>query len=100
MIASGQAREAISKCVSVLAQLGELVPEHVNNNVYAEEVQQVKRSLMGLSEDDLLVLPLMTDVRKSVRVTFEFVLNALNFKCSRCSHQFISSVLFRHVYSL
>ena len=57
MIASGQAREAISKCKSVLEQLGETIPAHVDSNVYAEEVQHVKQSLKDMSVDDLLGLP-------------------------------------------
>lgn len=69
MIASGQAREAISKCKSVLEQLGETIPAHVDSNVYAEEVQHVKQSLKDMSVDDLLGLPLMTDATKLVRVT-------------------------------
>lgn len=67
LIASGQASEGISKCLSVLGSLGEAVPEHVDNNIYTEEVEHVKRSLADLSEDDLSGLPLMTDGRKLVR---------------------------------
>lgn len=67
LIASGQLREGISKSASVLAQLGEIIPENVDSNIYVEEVGIVKRSLMDLSEDDLLGLPIMTDERKLVR---------------------------------
>mmetsp|Transcript_22604 Transcript_22604/g.49001 ORF Transcript_22604/g.49001 Transcript_22604/m.49001 type:complete len:889 (-) Transcript_22604:208-2874(-) len=70
LIASGQLREGISKSTNVLAQLGETLPEHVDNTLYAEEVELVKRSLMDLSEDDLLNLPLMTDERKLACMQF------------------------------
>lgn len=67
LVASGQNLEGISKCVSVLAQLGHPIPEHVDNNVYTEEVLIVRESLKNLSENDLFSLPLMTDMRKVVR---------------------------------
>ena len=66
--ASNQLRECISKCASVLAQLGEPIPERVDHSTYAEEVTIVRQTLMNLSEDDLLGLQRMTDERKVVRV--------------------------------
>ena len=65
--ASGHLNEGISKCASILSQLGEIIPARVDNSVYMEEVRRVKQSLMNLSEEDLLSLPVMKDERKLVR---------------------------------
>lgn len=63
-------KEGISKCTSLLRELGEPIPEHVTNEVYAEEVQHVRQALQDLSVDDLLALPLMTDERKIICIQF------------------------------
>ncbi|KAL7554753.1 hypothetical protein ACHAWF_018292 [Thalassiosira exigua] len=72
LVASGQMRQGIAKCISVVAQLGEIIPDPagLDSNIYTAEVQLVKRSLTDLSEEDLLTLPLMTDKRTLVCMQF------------------------------
>ena len=64
--AAGKHAEGLAKSRSVLSSLGEPLPDHIDNNVYASEVVAVKGLLANLSEDDLLGLPRMTDERKLV----------------------------------
>ena len=64
--ASSKFVEGISKCLSILSQLGEVIPTDVTRNVYAEEIAQVKLLLHGKSRQELLSLPLMSNMHKLV----------------------------------
>ncbi|KAL3800854.1 hypothetical protein HJC23_001691 [Cyclotella cryptica] len=67
---SGRMKEVIVKCSSILAQLGEIIPEDMNQEICDEEAERVKEALVPLSEKDLLSLPVLTDQRKMVSISF------------------------------
>ena len=80
LAASGRLKEGIRKCIRVLYQLGEIIPEHIDNGVYMEEVQSVKQVMRNVTEEDVLALPVMTDERKLVRhiVCFLWIFPLIN----------------------
>ena len=67
---SGNNDECIDTCVSVLIQLGEILPTNVTQEVYFEEVAKVRQALIGLKRQDLLSLPVMTDLNKLTAMRF------------------------------
>eukprot|EP00984_Skeletonema_dohrnii_P030217 scaffold21542_cov121-Skeletonema_dohrnii-CCMP3373.AAC.2 len=67
---SGENEECISRCVSVLSQLGEFLPKHITPDIYREEVAKVKQALIGQSKQDLLSLPVMTEAKKLTAMRF------------------------------
>eukprot|EP00804_Cyclotella_cryptica_P016522 CCRYP_004731-RA/>CCRYP_004731-RA protein AED:0.12 eAED:0.12 QI:171/1/1/1/0.77/0.7/10/1096/934 len=67
---SGRMKEVIVKCSSILAQLGEIIPEDMNQEICDEEAERVKEALVPLSEKDLLSLPVLTDQRKMAIMMF------------------------------
>lgn len=70
-LASGQLDQGIVTCMNVLAQLGEVLPAQITPDIFHSEVARVKSILDGLSNDQLLSLPIMTDTNKLVsRVIF------------------------------
>ena len=68
--ASNKLEEGISRCTSILAQLGEVIPTDVTADLYAAEVAQVKSLLHGKSWEDLLSLPLMRETQKLAAMQF------------------------------
>ncbi len=67
---SGSCDECINTSVSVLSQLGEIIPTNINREIYVEEVTKVKEALIGMSRHDLLSLPMMTDLNKLTAMRF------------------------------
>lgn len=57
-------------CISILLQLGEIIPTEVTEDIYANEVAEVKRSLKGKNREDLLCLPTMLDTSKLAAMQF------------------------------
>jgi len=68
--ASSNFDEGISKCMSILHQLGEVMPTEITAEVYVDEVARVKELLHGKSRQDLLSLPMMSDARKLAAMQF------------------------------
>jgi len=66
-LASGQYERGIDTCKQVLAQLGEDVPVQITPALFQSEVTRVKTKLDGLTDEQLLHLPKMTDPQKLVR---------------------------------
>ena len=75
--ASSKFIEGISKCVNIISELGEEIPAHVTADIYANEVEQIQKSLRGKSRQELLSLPKMSDTKKLVSV-----INAEHFSTS------------------
>lgn len=67
-LASGQLDQGIVTCMNVLAHLGEVLPAQITPDVFHSEVVRVKSILDGLSNDQLLSLPVMTDTNKLVSI--------------------------------
>ena len=67
---SGKNDECINTCVSVLSELGESIPTTVTQEIYFEEVAQVREALIGRSRQDLLSLPVMTNASKMTAMRF------------------------------
>ena len=67
---SGKCDECINTSVSVLSQLGEFIPTKITQEIYFDEVAKVRQSLIGLSRQDLLSLPVMTDFNKLTAMRF------------------------------
>ncbi len=67
---SGNNDACIDKCVSVLSQLGESLPTNITPEIYFDEVAKVRQTLIGLSRQELLSLPLMTDLDKLTAMRF------------------------------
>ena len=67
---SGKFDECINTCVSVLSELGESIPTTVTQEIYFEEVAQVREALIGRSRQDLLSLPVMADANKVTAMRF------------------------------
>ncbi len=67
---SGNYHECIKTSVSVLSQLGEFIPAQVTHEIYFEEVTKVRQALIGLSRQDLLSLPVMSDFNKLTAMRF------------------------------
>ena len=67
---SGKCDECINTSVSVLSQLGEFIPTKITQEIYFDEVVKVRQSLIGLSRQDLLSLPVMTDFNKLTAMRF------------------------------
>ncbi|KAL7499306.1 hypothetical protein ACHAWT_009981 [Skeletonema menzelii] len=70
MSSSGKTDECINTCVSVLSELGEPIPTTINQQIYFEEVAKVQEALIGRSRQDLLSLPVMTDINKLTAMRF------------------------------
>ena len=67
---SGKNDECIDTCISVLSQLGEFLPSNITPEIYHEEVATVKQALVGQSRQELLSLPVMTDLNKLTAMQF------------------------------
>jgi len=67
---SGKCDECINTSVSVLSQLGEFIPTKITQEIYFDEVVKVRQSLIGLSRQDLLSLPVMIDFNKLTAMRF------------------------------
>ena len=86
LAASGKLEEGLAMCVSVLSQLGEIIPINITEGIYHDEVNNVKRLLHGKSREELLSIPIMTDLQKLVsgchaaHITCEFS-NVVDFYC-------------------
>ena len=52
--------------MSILSQLGEVIPTDITAAVYVDEVAHVKQLLHGKSRQELLSLPMMSETRKLV----------------------------------
>jgi hypothetical protein len=65
-IASSQYSEGISKCITILSQLGEVLPVNITADIYRRELAQVKVLLKDKSRQELLSLPLMSNTQKMV----------------------------------
>jgi len=70
LIASGNYEECLDMCISILLQLGEIIPTEVTEDIYANEVAEVKKSLEGKNREDLLCLPTMLDASKLAAMQF------------------------------
>lgn len=57
--------------MSILAQLGEVIPADVTEDIYADEIAQVKVLLHGKSWEELLSLPMMSKTEKLVSTSIE-----------------------------
>eukprot|EP00804_Cyclotella_cryptica_P017947 CCRYP_001294-RA/>CCRYP_001294-RA protein AED:0.11 eAED:0.11 QI:0/1/0.75/1/0.57/0.5/8/387/881 len=68
--ASGQMEEGISTCLRVLAQLGESIPSTITPDIIYVEFDRLKTVLQGMSDDQLLSLPVMTDASKMASMQF------------------------------
>lgn len=67
---SGNNEECIATGISVLSQLGELLPTQITPDTLREEVAEVKLALVGKSRQDLLSLPVMTASNKLTAMRF------------------------------
>ena len=65
-LASGQLEQGISTCMSVLAQLGEVIPAQITPEIFHVEVVRIKTIIGGMTNEQLLSLPIMTDSNKLV----------------------------------
>jgi len=52
--------------MSILSQLGEVIPTDITADIYADEVAQVKQLLHDKSRQELLSLPMMSETQKLV----------------------------------
>jgi predicted ATPase len=68
-LASGQLDQGIATCMRVLSQLGEVLPTQITPDIFHIEVVRVKTILDGMSNDQLLSLPIMTDAHKLVNIS-------------------------------
>eukprot|EP00804_Cyclotella_cryptica_P024225 CCRYP_013267-RA/>CCRYP_013267-RA protein AED:0.05 eAED:0.05 QI:0/0.62/0.55/1/0.12/0/9/1062/749 len=68
--ASGQLEEGIATCFRVLAQLGEVVPSTTNLEFLHSETARMKEMMDGLSDDQLLSLPVVTNASKMAVLHF------------------------------
>ena len=64
--ASSKYEEGIAKCISILSQLGEVIPTDITADVYVDEVAQVRQLLHGKSREELLSLPMMSGTQQLV----------------------------------
>jgi predicted ATPase len=69
-LASGQLDQGIASCMRVLVQLGEELPAQITSEVFHVEVIRIKTLLEGMTNDQLLSLPIMTDTNKLVSLYF------------------------------
>jgi len=67
LIASAQYDEGIKACAGILSQLGEVIPTDVSAEFYATELNGILSFLNGKTREELVTLPMMTDIRKLVR---------------------------------
>lgn len=67
LIASAQFDEGIKACAGILSQLGEVIPIDVSAELYATELNGILSFLNGKTREELVTLPMMTDIRKLVR---------------------------------
>lgn len=67
LIASAQYDEGIKACAGILSQLGEEIPTDVSAELYATELNDILSFLNGKTREELVTLPMMTDIRKLVR---------------------------------
>ena len=63
-------REVVAKCSSILDQLGEPIPEEINEETIKQEAERVQKALAPLSEKELLSLPVLKDQRKIAIMMF------------------------------
>jgi len=68
--ASSQYSEGISKCITILSQLGEVLPVNITADIYRRELAQVKVLLKDKSRQELLSLPLMSNTQKMAAMQF------------------------------
>lgn len=81
--ASSKLEEGIEKCLSILAQLGEVYPTTITPDVFMSEDALVKQLLHGKSRQELLSLPIMSDPRKLVST---FSAELCYFRCAAIAH--------------
>eukprot|EP00804_Cyclotella_cryptica_P016554 CCRYP_004743-RA/>CCRYP_004743-RA protein AED:0.15 eAED:0.15 QI:0/1/0.75/1/0.28/0.37/8/0/861 len=70
LTASAQMEEGIGTCFRVLAQLGEAIPSSITPEIFHVEGVRIKTLLEGMSNDQLLSLPLMSDTNKLASMHF------------------------------
>eukprot|EP00804_Cyclotella_cryptica_P005744 CCRYP_000079-RE/>CCRYP_000079-RE protein AED:0.10 eAED:0.10 QI:211/1/0.88/1/0.5/0.33/9/0/1307 len=70
LAASGQMDEGIATCLRVLAQLGEVIPSTISLESYHTETVRIKTMMQGMSDDQLLSLPVITDTCKMAAMQF------------------------------
>lgn len=68
-MASGQLDQGIATCLQVLDQLNEKLPTVITPEVFHAEFTRVKTMLDGMSNDQILSLPTMTDAKKLASYT-------------------------------
>lgn len=61
----------VYRSLSILSQLGEVIPIDVTEDIYTNEVAQVKVVLHGKLREGLLSLPMMSKTEKLVSVSVD-----------------------------
>jgi tetratricopeptide (TPR) repeat protein len=67
---AGDMKGVIEKCKSVLSQLGDDLPDQVDESLIQEESRRVEQLLKDKSEEELISLPKMTNERKIASMQF------------------------------
>lgn len=63
-------REVVAKCSSILDQLGEHIPEEINEDIIKQESERLQKALAPFSEKELLSLSILKDQRKFAIMMF------------------------------
>jgi predicted ATPase len=62
--------EAVEKGISIVSKLGEEIPSNPSNEVLNRHILQTQSMIKGVSEDDLMNKPMMTDSKKLMAIKF------------------------------
>jgi predicted ATPase len=79
LVRAGKVPEAVENGLAVVSQLGESIPMNPPPEVLYHNIQQTQSLIQGISQDDILKYPIMTDYRKLMTMSFLSRLQTIAF---------------------
>jgi predicted ATPase len=70
LVCTGKVPEAIGKGLAIVSQLGESIPSNPSDDLLNQRIQQTQLQMRGLSEEDFLNYPIMTDFKRLTTIKF------------------------------
>jgi predicted ATPase len=76
---AGKFSEAVEKGFAVVSQLGEGIPSNPSNDLLRKRIQQTQLQMIGVSGEDFLNYPVMTDFKRLMAIKFLARLQIMTF---------------------
>ena len=81
--------EAVEKGISIVLKLGEDIPSNPSNEVLNRHIRQTQSMIKGVSEDDLMNKPMMTDPKKLMAIKFLAEIQGIAFLVLPSVHKIV-----------